>query len=110
MALTHQSDRDYCPARLPAEIQPPVSPRPSRTQPVATPESVSALGRQLFFDTALSHPGGQSCATCHAPEAGFADPDPSLPLSRGAISDRVGNRNTPTAASASFSLQDRDHG
>ena len=90
-------------AEVPAEFHPPGNPRPVEVPPAATPEDVAALGRLLFFDTALSHPAGQSCATCHAPEAGFADADDSLPVSRGALSDRVGSRNTPTAAYASFS-------
>jgi cytochrome c peroxidase len=29
------------------------------------------LGKLLFFDTNLSSPAGQACATCHAPEAGW---------------------------------------
>jgi cytochrome c peroxidase len=32
------------------------------------------LGKQLFFDEALSINGTQSCATCHAPEVGFVGP------------------------------------
>ena len=28
------------------------------------------LGKKLFFDENLSNPSGQSCATCHGPEAG----------------------------------------
>ena len=90
-------------SEVPAEVHPPANPRPADVPPVASPENVAALGRLLFFEAALSHPGGQSCATCHTPEAGFADPDDSLPVSRGALSDRVGSRNTPTAAYASFS-------
>ncbi len=29
------------------------------------------LGRKLFFDTKLSQPAGQACASCHAPRTGF---------------------------------------
>jgi len=61
------------------------------------------LGKLLFFDTNLSKPAGQSCASCHDPETGFADPHADLPVSRGAIPSRVGNRNTPTAAYAAYS-------
>lgn len=39
------------------------------------------LGMQLFFDTNLSEPAGQSCATCHDPRVAFTDPDRSLPTS-----------------------------
>lgn len=62
-----------------------------------------ALGKQLFFDSNLSTPVGQSCASCHSPEAGFADPDHELPVSRGAHTERFGNRNTPSVAYAAFS-------
>lgn len=34
-----------------------------------------ALGKLLFFDPDLSINGTQSCASCHAPEAGFSGPD-----------------------------------
>lgn len=61
-----------------------------------------AVGRQIYFDTNLSSPAGQSCASCHLPGAGFADPDAELPVSRGIFVDRFGNRNTPTAAYAAF--------
>lgn len=62
-----------------------------------------ALGRQLFFDTSLSSPAGQSCSSCHLPAAGFADPDQEIPVSRGTNPDRFGKRNTPSAAYAAFS-------
>ena len=68
-------------------------------------ELLTQLGRLLYFDTNLSTPPGQSCASCHTPEAGFADPDQSLPVSDGAIVVRFGNRNAPTAAYAAFSPQ-----
>ena len=35
---------------------------------------IEQLGKQLFFDTNLSTPPGQSCAACHAPEVGFTGP------------------------------------
>ncbi len=61
------------------------------------------LGRKLFYDTRLSDPAGQACATCHAMDAALADPERSTPTSRGVNPDRFGNRNTPTAAYAAFS-------
>jgi cytochrome c peroxidase len=60
------------------------------------------LGKLLFFDQDLSTPPGQSCASCHSPDAGFGDPGRVLPVSRGAIAGRFGNRNDLTAAYASF--------
>jgi cytochrome c peroxidase len=55
----------------------PLPPPPSPPENPATPEKV-ALGKQLFFDRRLSGDGTMSCATCHAPESGFAD---ALPIS-----------------------------
>lgn len=73
--------------------------KPSPEQLVAMKES---LGRKLYFDASLSEPAGQSCASCHLPSAGFADPDSELPVSRGVSPAHFGNRNTPTAAYAAF--------
>lgn len=61
------------------------------------------LGRHLFFDENLSTPPGMSCASCHHPDAGFADPDTELPVSQGIVPTRFGNRSSPTAAYAAFS-------
>ncbi len=61
------------------------------------------VGKLLFFDTNLSTPPGQACASCHDPEAGFAEPDAELAVSQGVLMWLVGNRNAPTAAYASLS-------
>lgn len=61
------------------------------------------VGKKLFFDTNLSEPAGQSCASCHDPAFGFSDPDQNIPTSQGIHRDRFGDRNTPTAAYAAFS-------
>ncbi len=61
------------------------------------------LGKKLFFDENLSTPVGQSCATCHAPEAGFGNPNADYPVSQGVHKDRFGNRNDLPAAYAAFS-------
>ena len=62
------------------------------------------LGNKIFNDTNLSTPAGQSCATCHDANAGFADPnvDHTNPVSVGADGVSFGNRNAPTAAYASL--------
>ncbi len=60
------------------------------------------LGERIYFDENLSNPPGQSCASCHAPEAGFADPDSHLPVSEGVVANRFGARNSPTASYASL--------
>lgn len=40
------------------------------------PPSQVELGRRLFFDGSLSSDRSISCASCHVPEHGFADPRP----------------------------------
>lgn len=70
--------------------------------PLALTGCKDKLGERIFFDTNLSSPPGQACASCHDPEAGFADPDATLPVSQGAHPDRFGSRNAPTAAYAAF--------
>lgn len=66
-----------------------------------------ALGQRLFFDPNLSLNRRQSCATCHNPEHGFIDSRANL--SQGMVSQSAdekvfGNRNTPTAMYAHFSI------
>jgi cytochrome c peroxidase len=61
-----------------------------------------ALGKQIFFDKNLSTPAGQACASCHDPASGFSDPNHQNPTSQGVHKERVGNRNTPTAAYAAY--------
>ena len=69
----------------------------------ATLDAKAHLGRALFFDTSLSEPAGQSCASCHAPSAAFTDPDTAKPTSKGVHPERLGNRNTPSAMYMAFS-------
>jgi cytochrome c peroxidase len=66
-------------------------------------DSKAQLGRLLFHDPSLSSPPGQACASCHAPHAGFSDPDPRAPTSKGATPTLFGKRNAPSAAYAKFS-------
>ena len=64
----------------------------------AEADPLTDLGRALFFDTSLSEPPGQACATCHDPERAFSDPrrEPlGGALSLGADDRSVGDRNTP---------------
>jgi len=58
-----------------------------------------ALGWQLFYDPRLSSDDTISCASCHLPDAGFADPRPGSVGVGGA----VGGRNAPTVINAMFS-------
>lgn len=65
------------------------------------------LGKKLFFDANLSTPPGQSCSTCHAPEAGWTSHESESNLDtgvyHGAVHTRFGNRKAPSSAYASFS-------
>jgi cytochrome c peroxidase len=58
----------------------------------AQQSSPVALGRQLFFDRALSRDRTMSCATCHDPAKGFTD---GRPVAVG-VGGAVGTRNTPS--------------
>lgn len=64
--------------------------------------SVEELGKALFFDANLSSNRTQSCASCHNPESGFADPSRRA-ASLGADGKSLGDRNAPTASYARFS-------
>lgn len=65
------------------------------------------LGKDIYFDTRLSLPEGQACASCHAPEAGFTGADSFQNLTTavypGAVATRFGNRKPPTSAYAGSS-------
>jgi cytochrome c peroxidase len=64
---------------------------------------IQQLGKQIFFDTNLSSPAGQSCASCHDPKTAFTDPVLNSPVSIGVIPEQTGTRNSPTATYASYS-------
>jgi cytochrome c peroxidase len=66
--------------------------------PAAAFDTVEALGEALFFDVNLSKNRTQSCATCHDPAAGFADP--RGPVSLGDDGTSLGDRTAPTAGYA----------
>ncbi len=66
--------------------------------PAETQKAKAELGKALFFDTNLSSTRSQSCATCHNPDFGFADPRGAASL--GADGKSLGDRNAPTAAYA----------
>lgn len=58
--------------------------------------AAAALGRALFFDARLSIDGETSCASCHDPAHGFADPRP--------LSEAIGTttRHAPTVLNAGY--------
>jgi cytochrome c peroxidase len=59
------------------------------------------LGKQVFFDKNLSNPIGQSCASCHSPEAAFSDTGHGI-TSQGVVAGLFNNRNCPSITYASF--------
>lgn len=65
------------------------------------------LGREIFFDEALSVNDNQSCASCHAPEAGWTGPTSAVnagpAIYEGSITGRFGNRKPPSSAYATQS-------
>ncbi|QDG53672.1 hypothetical protein FIV42_23885 [Persicimonas caeni] len=66
------------------------------TNAVADDPGAARLGQFLYFDTRLSGDGEQSCATCHRPDHGFADPRQ--------LSEAMGTtaRHAPTLLNAAF--------
>ena len=60
-----------------------------------------ALGRLLYFDTRLSKDKTLSCASCHNPYHGFADPGKT---SKG-VGGKLGGRNSPTVVNRLFSKE-----
>ena len=57
-----------------------------------------ALGRQLYYDPMLSVDGTIACASCHRPDAGFADPDQ---FSSG-VGGKKGGRQAPSVINAVY--------
>lgn len=80
---------------------------PATPVPAANPmtDAKVRLGMALYFDPRLSSDGTISCASCHDPNAGFADP---RPVSEG-VGGAKGGRNAPTvlnSAHARFQFWD----
>ncbi len=73
---------------------------PMLPMPIDNPLTVQKieLGRDLFFDPLLSADGTVSCATCHRPDHGFAEP---LSISKG-IAGRTGRRNALTILNTAY--------
>jgi len=57
-----------------------------------------ALGRRLYYDKSLSIDGTVSCATCHDPNAGFAEHEA---VSTG-VGNKKGTRNSPTVINSAY--------
>jgi cytochrome c peroxidase len=85
--------------QIPAPLGLPPVPIPADNPPT---EDTIALGRRLYYDTALSVDSTVSCATCHMPGMGFSD---GKRVSNG-VGGKSGVRNSPTVLNAAYwSLQ-----
>jgi cytochrome c peroxidase len=65
----------------------------------ASQKAQVALGKRLFFETALSRDRSLSCASCHDIEAGAGDDGRATAMG---IDAKVGPRNTPTVWNAAY--------
>jgi cytochrome c peroxidase len=87
------------PAGIPITIKAPLGlppvPIPADNPPTA--ETI-ALGRRLYYDTALSVDNTVSCATCHSPSMGFTD---HKPVSNG-VQNKTGSRSAPTVINSAY--------
>ena len=87
------------PIGAPVTIQAPLGlppvPVPADNPPKA---DTIALGRRLYYDTALSVDNTIACASCHDPKFGFSD---GKQFSEG-VKGQKGNRNSPTVFNAAY--------
>ena len=59
------------------------------------------LGKKLYFEKGMSIDGSLSCASCHIPDKGFADPSQ---FSKG-VGGKKGGRQAPTVINRLFSTK-----
>ena len=80
-------------------IEPPLG-LPTVAIPADNPPTAQtiALGRKLYYDKALSVDNSIACASCHDPEAGFADPNQ---FSEG-VGGELGGRQAPPVMNAAY--------
>ncbi len=69
---------------------------PSTDLPVFHVSAVALLGRELFFDKALSASGAQSCATCHDPQHAYGPPNDLAVQLGGPSGKSLGTRAVPS--------------
>jgi cytochrome c peroxidase len=80
------------------EMTMPGAPPPDPSNSHADDDAAAALGKQLFFDTALSPSGKVACASCHDPQKQLSD---QLPRSTAGVAPVL--RNAPAIALAPLS-------
>ncbi|HVJ51743.1 MAG TPA: cytochrome c peroxidase [Aliidongia sp.] len=68
----------------------------SRAEVRRQADALTALGKRLFMDSALSASGKLACASCHSPEHGFGPPDAAPVRMGGADLARPGVRAVPS--------------
>ena len=80
-------------------IEPPLG-LPEVAVPADNPPTAQtvALGRKLYYDKSLSVDDSIACASCHDPEAGFADPNQ---FSEG-VGGELGGRQAPPVMNAAY--------
>jgi len=99
MVLRSEDQKTVFPTGKTVHIKAPLGLPPVLIPPDNPPTAESiALGRRLYYDPILSADKTVSCATCHSPEFGFADPKP---VSEG-VGKKKGTRNSPTVINAAY--------
>ena len=82
-------------------------PQFARTALTSSSTDQAALGKQIFFDQTLSANQNQSCASCHAPEAGWTGAQSAVnahgAVYEGSVTGLFGNRKPPSSAYATQS-------
>jgi cytochrome c peroxidase len=96
---SRSADKPAKPIGQPVSIEAPLGlpPVPVPAENPPTRETI-ALGKKLYFSPALSIDGTVTCASCHDPAQGFADP---RPVSIGVRGGR-GSRNAPTVLNSAY--------
>lgn len=94
-----QKSSPVLPVGKPVAIKAPLGLPPVPIPPDNPPTAETiALGRRLYYDPILSGDNTVSCATCHSPQFGFADPKP---VSEG-VGKKTGTRNSPPVMNAAY--------
>jgi cytochrome c peroxidase len=95
----NQTVSPILPIGNPIEIKAPLGLPPVPIPPDNPPTAETvALGRRLYYDSILSIDKTVSCASCHSPEYGFADPKP---VSEG-VAKKTGTRHSPPVLNSAY--------
>lgn len=101
MLKAHASEKEGPHIKVEGIMVPDIGPLPTNVPIPATNLNYAAkvtLGEQLYFDGRLSQNGAISCAFCHTPGLGFADPKQ---VSIG-VGGKKGGRQAPTIYNTAF--------